>query len=83
MHEVDPAYVRYFAEMDALTRGRRSAHRAGVQSDDGTNGGYERRDHDETTPRKHRLNDIRPREVALVSLPMTIAQIETRSTRPY
>src|SRR2546425_8006680 len=81
MHEVDAARVRDFAKLDALTRAAAAGRRAGVQNDHGTNGGYERRDHNETTPRKHGLNDIRPRKVALVSLPMTIAQIETRSTR--
>src|SRR2546423_15119537 len=56
--------------MDGFPRGAAAAHCAGVQNDHGTDGGHERRDHNETTPRKHGLNDTRPGKGALASLPM-------------
>src|SRR6059036_1071359 len=70
MDEVDPARVRDFAEMNRFTRAATASRGAGVQHDHGTDGGRERRDHNETTPRKHGLNDIRPGKGALASLPM-------------
>src|SRR6266545_6043019 len=70
MHEVDSARVRDFAQMNGSTRAAAAGRGAAVQHDDGTNGGDERRDHNETTPRNHGLNDIRLGKGALVSLPM-------------
>src|SRR6266550_1729096 len=70
MHEVDAARVRHFAQVDGFTRTRDAASGAPVQYHDCSDRGDERRDHNETTPRNHGLNDIRLGKGALVSLPM-------------
>src|SRR2546422_623043 len=69
MDEVDATRVCDFAEMNGFTRAATAGRGTGIQNHDRTDGGHERRDHNETT-RKHGLNDIRPGKGALVSLPM-------------
>src|SRR6266550_6976224 len=75
MHEVDAARVRHFAQVDGFTRTRDAASGAPVQYHDCSDRGDERRDHNETTPGNHGLNDIRLGKGALVSLPMFRAAI--------
>src|SRR5258705_4218962 len=70
MHEVDAARVRDFAEVNGFARIRDAAGAAPVQYHDCSDRGGERRDHNETTPRNHGLNDIRLGKGALVSLSM-------------
>src|SRR5258705_13774089 len=70
MHEVDAARVRDFAEVNGFARIRDAASAAPVQYHDCSDRGGERRDHNETTPRNHGLNDIRLGKGALVSLSM-------------
>src|SRR6266511_2546082 len=68
MHEVDPARLRDVAEVDARPPVRHTARGATIEHHHRGDGAHEREDHHQTT---HGVNDIRPGEGALASLPMS------------